>query len=53
MACEIDRPIYISDQENMVNLMQQNIELNRLESRVKGIVLNWQVLLDRISTGTY
>ncbi|KAI9048516.1 hypothetical protein LZ554_007349 [Drepanopeziza brunnea f. sp. 'monogermtubi'] len=41
VGCELDHPIYTSDQENMVDLMQQNIKLNGLESRVKEIVLNW------------
>ncbi|OWP06805.1 hypothetical protein B2J93_8862 [Marssonina coronariae] len=41
MGCELDHPIYISDQENMVELMRQNIKLNKLQSRVNEMVLNW------------
>ena len=43
IGCKIDNTIYISDQENMVELMRKNIELNGLESRVKELVLNWYV----------
>jgi tRNA1(Val) A37 N6-methylase TrmN6 len=43
MGCKVDRPIYITDQENMIDLMRKNIRLNNLESRVKGLVLNWYV----------
>jgi tRNA1(Val) A37 N6-methylase TrmN6 len=41
MGCSVDRPIYITDQENMLELMGKNIALNTLESRAKGLVLNW------------
>jgi methylase of polypeptide subunit release factors len=43
MGCKVDWPIYITDQENMVDLMRKNIRLNSLESRVKELVLNWYV----------
>ena len=43
MGCKVDRPIYITDQENMIDLMRKNIRLNNLESRVKELVLNWYV----------
>ena len=42
MGCKFHRPIYITDQENMIDLMRKNIRLN-LESRVKELVLNWYV----------
>lgn len=41
MGCSVDHPIYITDQENMLELMGKNVALNTLESRVKGLVLNW------------
>ncbi|KAH7350856.1 putative methyltransferase-domain-containing protein [Rhexocercosporidium sp. MPI-PUGE-AT-0058] len=41
MGCKLDHTLYISDQENMVELMRKNIELNGLQSRVKELVLNW------------
>ena len=41
MGSSVDQPIYITDQENMLELMGKNVALNRLESRVKGLVLNW------------
>ncbi|CZS92310.1 hypothetical protein WAI453_000193 [Rhynchosporium graminicola] len=41
LGCELDNPLYITDQQNMVELMRKNIELNGLESRVKELVLNW------------
>jgi tRNA1(Val) A37 N6-methylase TrmN6 len=43
MGCKIDRTIYITDQENMIDLMRKNIRLNNVESRVKELVLNWYV----------
>ncbi|KAH8782591.1 putative methyltransferase-domain-containing protein [Hyaloscypha finlandica] len=41
MGCPVDHYIYITDQENMFELMRKNIALNGLESRVKELVLNW------------
>ncbi len=45
IGCDVDYPIHISDQENMIDLMRKNVKLNGLESRVIGLVLNWCVLL--------
>jgi tRNA1(Val) A37 N6-methylase TrmN6 len=41
IGCNVDRPIYITDQENMLSLMIQNIDLNNLGSRVVPLILNW------------
>jgi tRNA1(Val) A37 N6-methylase TrmN6 len=41
LGCEVDGCIYVTDQENMVSLMQKNIALNGLGSRVEELVLNW------------
>lgn len=41
LACNITAPIYITDQINMLPLMEQNVKLNNLESRVTPLVLNW------------
>ena len=41
IGCVVDQGMYITDQENMFELMGKNIALNGLESRVKGLVLNW------------
>jgi hypothetical protein len=41
IGCSIDRPVYITDQENMLMLMRKNILLNGLESRVISHLLNW------------
>jgi hypothetical protein len=41
MGCPVNHSIYITDQENMFELMGKNIVLNGLESRVKELVLNW------------
>jgi tRNA1(Val) A37 N6-methylase TrmN6 len=43
IGCPVDSTIYITDQENMLSLMEQNIKLNGLESRVVPLILNWQV----------
>lgn len=41
IGCEVDQAIYITDQENMLELMEKNVILNGLESRVIPLVLNW------------
>jgi tRNA1(Val) A37 N6-methylase TrmN6 len=41
IGCHVDRAIYITDQENMLSLMIQNIDLNNLGSRVVPLILNW------------
>lgn len=41
IGCQVDNPLYITDQENMFSLMSQNITLNDLESRVVPLILNW------------
>lgn len=40
-GCDIDTPIYITDQEAMLVLMTENIELNNLASTVRPAVLDW------------
>jgi predicted nicotinamide N-methyase len=35
------QPIYITDQENMLTLMEQNIEMNSLAQHVKARVYDW------------
>ncbi len=41
LGCQMDHPLLLTDQKNMIDLMQKNIALNGLESRVKELVLNW------------
>lgn len=41
VGIEIDKPIYISDQQCMVDLMHHNIALNGLESCVRELVIEW------------
>lgn len=41
IGCGVERPIYVTDQENMFSLMSQNITLNELGSRVVPLILNW------------
>jgi tRNA1(Val) A37 N6-methylase TrmN6 len=43
IGCDIKSKIYISDQENMKDLMAKNIILNDLKSQVEELVLNWYV----------
>jgi hypothetical protein len=45
IGCKVDSPLVITDQENMLSLMQQNVALNNLESRVEALVLNWYCLI--------
>lgn len=44
LGCHVDAPMYITDQEDMLSLMEQNVALNELESRVVPMVLNWLVV---------
>ncbi|KAI9739434.1 MAG: hypothetical protein M1818_005122 [Claussenomyces sp. TS43310] len=41
IGCSVALPSYITDQENMMPLMKQNVALNELSSRVQPLVLNW------------
>jgi hypothetical protein len=49
-GCKIERPpLYITDQQPMLSLMQANIQLNHLSSTVDASVLNWgEPLPDRL-----
>ncbi|KAK6851112.1 Protein-lysine N-methyltransferase [Apiospora arundinis] len=40
-GCDIEQPVYVTDQVNMVPLMEKNVALNKLGSRVQPAVLNW------------
>ncbi len=42
-GCEVEQPVYITDQLEMEELMRHNIELNGLKTRVKSAILNWYV----------
>ncbi|TVY73144.1 Protein-lysine N-methyltransferase EFM6 [Lachnellula suecica] len=41
LGCPVVSPIYLTDQENMLSLMERNVTLNSLKSRVLPLVLNW------------
>lgn len=43
LGCDISGKLLLTDQENMISLMEQNVKLNNLESRVSPLVLNWHV----------
>ena len=43
IGCKFKAPLYITDQINMFELMEQNIALNKLQSRVVPLVWNWYV----------
>ncbi|KAK8069546.1 hypothetical protein PG994_006162 [Apiospora phragmitis] len=40
-GCDIAQPVYVTDQVNMLLLMEKNVALNKLGSRVQPAVLNW------------
>ncbi|KAK8045133.1 hypothetical protein PG993_005157 [Apiospora rasikravindrae] len=40
-GCDITQPVYVTDQVNMLPLMEKNVALNKLGSRVQPAVLNW------------
>jgi tRNA1(Val) A37 N6-methylase TrmN6 len=41
IGCKVASPIVITDQENMLSLMERNIKLNELEQQVTAEVLDW------------
>lgn len=41
MGCRPQKPVYITDQEPMLALMQQNIELNHLVDNVEAKIYDW------------
>lgn len=40
-GCSVNMPIYITDQESMLPLMEDNIKINGLSPNVRATVLNW------------
>ncbi|KAK0615847.1 putative methyltransferase-domain-containing protein [Bombardia bombarda] len=40
-ACHLETPMYLTDQEEMEELMHHNISLNGLDDQVKARILNW------------
>lgn len=42
------QPLYITDQLEMLSLMQHNVVLNGVEGRVKPLILNWCVFLPKV-----
>lgn len=41
LGCELDQPLYITDQAPMLALMRRNITLNNLQDSVRAEVLDW------------
>lgn len=45
LGCELQQtPLYLTDQDEMFELMGRNTELNNLQNKVKPFVLNWCVI---------
>ncbi|KAI0164508.1 putative methyltransferase-domain-containing protein [Hypoxylon sp. FL1284] len=40
-GCDVENPLYITDQVEMHSLMEHNISMNRLEGKAKAAILNW------------
>ncbi|CAG8056555.1 unnamed protein product [Penicillium salamii] len=40
-GCQLEHPIYITDQEPMFSLMKDNIRLNNLDPNATAAILNW------------
>jgi predicted nicotinamide N-methyase len=40
-GCQLEHPIYITDQEPMFSLMKENIQLNNLGPNATAAILNW------------
>lgn len=43
LECELQSPMLVTDQNEMLELMQHNIKLNGLEAKAQAMVLNWYV----------
>lgn len=41
LGCRAKQPLYITDQLEMFDLMEKNIALNDLQSRVVPLLYNW------------
>lgn len=41
LGCETKETIHVTDQQQMLALMQRNIVLNNLQDKVKASVYNW------------
>ena len=44
LECGVQSKLLLTDQQEMLELMQHNIQLNELESRAKALILNWCVV---------
>lgn len=42
-GCGVRSKLLLTDQQEMMELMEHNIRLNSLESRAKALLLNWCV----------
>lgn len=42
--CGVRSKLLLTDQDEMMELMEHNIRLNKLDTRAKALVLNWCVL---------
>jgi tRNA1(Val) A37 N6-methylase TrmN6 len=40
-GCHTNGPVYVTDQEVMLSLMQHNMALNNLQGKAQAAVLNW------------
>ncbi|KAF7552310.1 hypothetical protein G7046_g7446 [Stylonectria norvegica] len=47
LGCGVQSPLYLTDQDEMLKLMQRNIELNHVETRAEAMVLNWGEALSK------
>lgn len=50
LECKLQNPMLVTDQNEMLELMQHNIKLNGLEPRAQAMVLNWYVLIAKVNT---
>ena len=41
LGCPLGSPVYVTDQLEMLSLMEHNIELNALGGMAKAMILNW------------
>lgn len=44
LGCGEECELLVTDQQEMLELMETNIRLNKLEGRAKALVLNWYAL---------
>lgn len=47
LECALKNPLFVTDQNEMFELMQHNVKLNNLQEKAQAMILNWYVRCER------